>query len=282
MPATGIWLGNANYLSAPFRVSNSGYITATYGDIGGWNLGESYLQNSTGTLKINSGTDPNIFLGSSSGYHFRLTPSSISHYNGGSPTGKFTLTASPGAGDSHLSMSGNITGSTITGSSFTLVEGSTDNVWNTTKFRIGDSNTKIESINATGVITLYSGALPADITSGEEDGSANNAYSGGSQIELSTGGLKIYNIPTLGNAVTATSSLLNGSSGVPSTSITDYANPAYPASAGYGAAARQRMVVADPYNNNMLKRGLGVYYGTRTQVPTASTGVVGDLWVSWV
>ena len=282
VPATGIWLGNASYLSAPFRVSNSGYITATYGDIGGWNLGESYLQNSTGTLKINSGTDPNIFLGSSSGYHFRLTPSSISHYNGGSPTGKFTLTASPGTGDSHLSMSGNITGSTITGSSFTLVEGSTDNVWNTTKFRIGDSNTKIESINATGVITLYSGAVPADITSGEEGGSESSGYSGGSQIELSTGGLKIYNIPTLGNAVTATSSLLNGSSGLPSTSITDYANPAYPASAGYGAAARQRMVVTDPYNNNMLKRGLGVYYGTRTQAPTAATGVVGDLWVSWV
>jgi hypothetical protein len=41
------------------------------------------------------------------------------------------------------------------------------------------------------------------------------------------------------------------------------------------------MVVADPYNNNMLKRGLGVYYGTRTQAPTESTGVVGDLWVSW-
>jgi len=283
VPATGIWLGNASYLSAPFRVSNSGYITATYGDIGGWNLGESYLQNSTGTLKINSGTDPNIFLGSSSGYHFRLTPSSISHYNGGSPTGKFTLTASPGTGDSHLSMSGNITGSTITGSSFTLVEGSTDNVWNTTKFRIGDSNTKIESINATGVITLYSGAVPADITSGEEGGSESSGYSGGSQIELSTGGLKIYNIPTLGNAVTATSSLLTGTgSGVPNTSITDYQNPAYPASAGYGAAARQRMVVADPYNNNMLKRGLGVYYGTRTQAPTESTGVVGDLWVSWV
>jgi hypothetical protein len=280
VPATGIWLGNANYLSAPFRVSNSGYITATYGDIGGWNLGESYLQNSTGTLKINSGTDPNIFLGSSSGYHFRLTPSSISHYNGGSPTGKFTLTASPGTGDSHLSMSGNITGSTITGSSFTLVEGSTDNVWNTTKFRIGDSNTKIESINATGVITLYSGVLPADITNGEEDGSGYNGYSSGSKIELSTGGLKIYNIPTLGNAVTATSSLLNGSSGAPSTSITQYAS--YDASKGYGAAARQRMVVADPYNDNMLKRGLGVYYGTRTSVPTASTGVVGDLWVSWV
>jgi hypothetical protein len=177
-------------------------------------------------------------------------------------------------------MSGNITGSTITGSSFTLVEGSTDNVWNTTKFRIGDSNTKIESINADGVITLYSGNLPADITSGEEDGSGYNGYLSGSKIELSTGGLKIYNIPTLGNAVTATSSLLNGTSGLPNTNITKYA--LYDASKGYGAAARQRMVVADPYNDNMLKRGLGVYYGTRTQVPTESTGVVGDLWVSWV
>jgi hypothetical protein len=68
---------------------------------------------------------------------------------------------------------------------------------------------------------------------------------------------------------------------VPSTSITDYQNPAYPASKGYGAAARQRMVVADPYNNNMLKRGLGVYYGTRTNAPGETVGVVGDLWVSW-
>jgi hypothetical protein len=280
VPATGIWLGNANYLSAPFRVSNSGYITATYGDIGGWNLGESYLQNSTGTLKINSGTDPNIFLGSSSGYHFRLTPSSISHYNGGSPTGKFTLTASPGVGDSHLSMSGNITGSTITGSSFTLVEGSTDNVWNTTRFRIGDSNTKIESINATGVITLYSGQLPADI----EGGGAGTYLD--SKIELSTSGLKIYNIPTLGNNVTAIGRLTlnaDGTSGAPNTAITQYGSE-YPASTGYGSAARQRMIVSDPYNNNMLKRGFGVYYGTRTVAqaePSPTTGVVGDIWISW-
>jgi len=290
VPATGIWLGNANYLSAPFRVSNSGYITATYGDIGGWNLGESYLQNSTGTLKINSGTDPNIFLGSSSGYHFRLTPSSISHYNGGSPTGKFTLTASPGAGDSHLSMSGNITGSTITGSSFTLQEGGTYNIWNSTKFIVGDANSYISTDYGTGKITMFSGQLPADITGGEEDGSGYNGYLSESQIVLgaqtisqvvgnSVKGVRIYNIPTLGNYVTATASLLNGSSGVPSTNITQYAN--YDGTKGYGSAARQRMVVADPYNDNMLKRGLGVYYGTRTSVPTASTGVVGDLWVSW-
>jgi hypothetical protein len=290
VPATGIWLGHANYASAPFRVSNSGFLTATYGDIGGWSLGESYLQNSTGSLKINSGTDPNIFLGSSSGYHFRLTPSSISHYNGGSPTGKFTLTASPGAGDSHLSMSGNITGSTITGSSFTLQEGGLYNIWNSTKFIIGDANSFISTDYGSGTITMFSGQLPADITGGEEDGSGYNGYLSESQIVLgaqtisqvvgnSVKGVRIYNIPTLGNYVTATGSLLNGSSGAPSTNITQYAN--YDATKGYGAAARQRMVVADPYNDNMLKRGLGVYYGTRTSVPTASTGVVGDLWVSW-
>lgn len=276
-PDIGIWLGNTNYLSAPFRVNKSGYITATYGDIGGWNLGESYLQNSTGTLKINSGADPNIFLGSSSGYHFRLTPSSIAHYNGGSTTGQFTLTAAPGVNGSHLSMSGNITASTITGSSFTI--DNLYNKWDSTIFIVGDSNTKIESVNGSGVITLYSGTLPADITSGEEDGSGYNGYISSSKIQLSTTGVKIYNIPTLGNAVTATSSLLNGTSGVPSTSITQYAN--YDASKGYGSAARQRMVVADPYNDNMLKRGLGVYYGTKTSTPSASTGVVGDLWVSW-
>jgi hypothetical protein len=49
----------------------------------------------------------------------------------------------------------------------------------------------------------------------------------------------------------------------------------------YGKAARYRMIVADPYDNNQLKRGLGIYYGTRTSAPGASTGFVGDLWVSW-
>jgi hypothetical protein len=44
------------------------------------------------------------------------------------------------------------------------------------------------------------------------------------------------------------------------------------------------MIVSDPYNNNMLKRGFGVYYGTRTTAqaePSPTTGVVGDIWISW-
>lgn len=286
-PATGIWLGDADYADADFRVSTNGILRAKAGTVGGWSLAESYLQNSTGTLKINSGTEPSIYLGSSSGYHIRLDPDSITHYNGGSPTGRFTLTT---AGSGQLSLSGNITASSITGSSFTLQEGSTYNIWSSTKFIVGDSNSFISTDYGSGRITMFSGELPADITGGEEDGSGYNGYVSESQIVLgaqpisqvlgdSVKGVRIYNIPTLGNYVTATQSLLNGTSGVPSTSITQYAN--YDATKGYGSAARQRMVVADPYNDNMLKRGLGVYYGTRTSVPTASTGVVGDLWVSW-
>lgn len=111
-PSIGIWLGNSNFLSAPFAVSRSGYLTATYGEIGGWRLGGSYLQNSLGTLKINSGDSPSIYLGSASGQHIRMTPDSIAHYNGGSTTGKFTLNTVTG----NLTLSGDITaGSTING-----------------------------------------------------------------------------------------------------------------------------------------------------------------------
>lgn len=292
-PDVGIWLGNTNYLSAPFRVNKSGYITATYGDIGGWNLGESYLQNSTGTLKINSGTDPNIFLGSSSGYHFRLTPSSIAHYNGGSTTGQFTLTAAPGAGGSHLSMSGNITASTITGSTFTI--DNLYNKWDSEKFTVGDINTRIESISNTGVITFYSGIAPLEFSGVEFDadsgdsGSSGSTYTAISKMQLTTNGIIIQNIPGLGDGLTASGSLEYGNSGAPNTEITQYRSAGYVTagngpSYNYGKAARYRMIIADPYDDNKLKRGLGVYYGVRTGTnnpPSYTTGHVGDLWISW-
>lgn len=108
----GIWLGHADYLSAPFRVSKSGLVTASSGYIGGWQLGDSFLQNDTGTLKINSGSSPAIYLGPASGAHIRLTPDSITHYEGGSASGKFTLTTSNG----NVSLKGQLSaGSTITG-----------------------------------------------------------------------------------------------------------------------------------------------------------------------
>lgn len=258
----------------PFSVSSSGVLRAVSGQIAGWTLADSYFQNSSGTFKISS-QESALFLGDVNGSHIRITPNQIAHYNGGSTSNKFTLTTSTG----NLTLSGSITGSNITGSSFIIDE--TYNKWDSNKFIVGDSNTRIESVNNSNIITLYSGELGADIVTGEEDGSTSN-YISGSKIELTPSGLKIYNLPNIGNHVTAIDRLTlnaDGTNGTANAAITQYAN--YPSSAGYGSAARQRMIVSDPYNNNMLKRGLAVYYGTRTQAPSASTGVVGDLWVSW-
>jgi hypothetical protein len=118
LTAPGIWLGNANYLSAPFRVSKTGSLTASAGYIGGWKLLDNSLQNDAGTLKINSGLDPAIYLGPASGNHIALTPSSITHFENGLPSGKFTLTTSNG----NVSLKGQLTaGSTITGAVITSV-----------------------------------------------------------------------------------------------------------------------------------------------------------------
>ena len=41
-----------------------------------------------------------------------------------------------------------------------------------------------------------------------------------------------------------------------------------------------RTIVQDYYDDR-LYRGFAVYYGVRSSAPTGSTGLVGDLWVSW-
>jgi hypothetical protein len=109
-PATGIWLGDADYADADFRVSTNGVLRARSGTIGGWTLGTTYLQNTAETFKISS-QDSAIFLGNTSGSNIRITPDSIAHYNGGSTSGKFTLSATDGS----LTLSGAINGGSITG-----------------------------------------------------------------------------------------------------------------------------------------------------------------------
>jgi hypothetical protein len=75
--------------------------------------------------------------------------------------------------------------------------------------------------------------------------------------------------------------------GVASTLITQYYSGGYAYNDGrepsynYGSAARYRMIIADPYDYNKLKRGFGVYYGVRASAPGSSTGLVGDVWISW-
>lgn len=52
-PTTGIWLGHADYVDAPFRVSTTGILRAQSGTIGGWNITGSVLESSdTLTTKI--------------------------------------------------------------------------------------------------------------------------------------------------------------------------------------------------------------------------------------
>lgn len=103
-PSTGIWLGNSSYSSAPFSVSTNGVLKAESGTIGGWTLGSDYL--STTNFKI-SKADAAIYVGSVTGQHIRMSSSELAHYNGGSATGKFTLTASNG----NLTIGGTITAS---------------------------------------------------------------------------------------------------------------------------------------------------------------------------
>lgn len=103
-PATGIWLGDATYASAPFRVSTNGVIRANSGTIGGWTLASNYLQGTN--FQIHSG-DSTIYLGNTAGQHIRISSTELAHYNSTSTTGKFTLTASNG----NLTIGGTITAS---------------------------------------------------------------------------------------------------------------------------------------------------------------------------
>jgi len=105
-PATGIWLGDQTFASAPFSVAVNGVIKANSGTIGGWTLASSYLQNSAGTFQMNS-ANSTIYIGSyATSDHIRISASGgIQHTSsGGSATGKFTL--DPGGS---LTISGNVT-----------------------------------------------------------------------------------------------------------------------------------------------------------------------------
>jgi hypothetical protein len=107
-PATGIWLGNAAYVSAPFSVSVNGYLKAASGTVGGWNLTNSALTNTAQTFDLNSSTSTIRIGPYSSGDHIRISASGgITHANSsGVSTGKFTL--SP---NGNLTISGEITAS---------------------------------------------------------------------------------------------------------------------------------------------------------------------------
>lgn len=174
-PATGIWLGNASYSSAPFSVSTNGVIKANSGTIGGWTLADSYLQGTNFQINSSSST---MFIGPyASGDHIRISASGgIQHTNSsGSATGKFTLTP-----NGNLSLSG-----TFTISASSTIDGETAS---TVKSNSATGATAVQpgngvSLNPSKQITTISAADGLTITTG---GST-------ARVELTSAGLKAYN-----------------------------------------------------------------------------------------
>lgn len=154
-PATGIWLGNASYASAPFSVSVNGVIKANSGTIGGWTLGSTFLQGSNFEINSSSST---IFVGPTSGQHIRISSSGgIATYNGGTQTSAFNLSTS-----GSLSLSGSVSASSgsiggWTIGSTTLTGGGTTLNSNGTISVSGGSATT--SLNNNGTITINAGSI---------------------------------------------------------------------------------------------------------------------------
>ena len=115
----------------------------------------------------------------------------------------------------------------------------------------------------------------SDDTNSNPDGTGStvNSRDVNSEIILNSGstGLSIKGIPSLGN-YTRYNYPYNYYTNVEANDN----NSAY----GMGRAARLRTIVQDYYDDR-LYRGFAVYYGQRSNAPTGSTGLVGDLWVSW-
>jgi hypothetical protein len=187
-----------------------------------------------------------------------------------------------------LTAEGAIIKGAVQGGSFTLGGYESTNKWTSGEFKAGGATTYVQAL-ASGSATLY-----ASDTSSTEDDLDTNSQSTyltlgiPSQVKVTPTGVQIYGLPGVGNGLTATGTLINYyGTGVSDEATTQYRGGGYPATAGnlptqnYGKAARYRMIVADPYDSNMLKRGFGIYYGTRGSAPSASTGYVGDVWISW-
>jgi hypothetical protein len=148
-----------------------------------------------------------------------------------------------------------------------------NNAWSSSGFRMGSSGSYITYSGST--VTLKSGTTSnLDDSAGNPDGGGTtpNSRDVNSEIILNSGstGLSIKGIPSLGNYTKF------AGGGLYTNVEANDSNYLY----GMGRAARLRTIVQDYYDDR-LYRGFAVYYGVRSSAPTGSTGLVGDLWVSW-
>lgn len=209
-PATGMWLGDADYADAPFSVSKNGVIKANSGTIGGWSLANSYLQNSAGTFQINS-NESTIYIGPyATGDHLRISATGgIQHTNeDGNPTGNFTLTP-----NGNLTLSGEIT--ITSGDTYDDIQTAKSDAASaataaaSATTTANTANTTADSANAAAIAasTIAGTALQADgtyvtknssnqITKISTEGGiiiTSKASGQGSRVELTNTGLYAYN-----------------------------------------------------------------------------------------
>ena len=255
--------GNISASNGLFTVNN-GLLTAQSGTIGGWTITGSVLESavvSTNKITLNPAT-PKIAL----------------IQNG---TEKITIDPVEGIKDSTgnfiLTPAGNLT---LKGS-LTISTNPTYNYWTVNGFRAGAENTYLTTNVSTGVTLIQSADTTTDTTDGNTSGIAVPQ-----KIEVNSTQVIIQGLAGVGNGLTRYGDLIGYTAGVADSFITQYRSAGYSVagnepSATYGAPARYRMIVADPYDYNKLKRGFGVYYGVRSSAPPSSTGFVGDVWVSW-
>jgi hypothetical protein len=299
---------NSNVTSISGAVITSGVIKS--GNFPGTNG-----QTANGAGYSTTGTAIDLVNGTITSKQFRIDSSGNAHFVGALTSGVSVtapniigLTAlSAGTADGfgiypfYVNSAGKLTakGAEITGSlssgTFTLSGYESTNKWTGTEFRAGGANTYVQAL-AGGSATLYA----SDTSSTEQDDGGDEdpldtvfpstylTLGIPSQVKVTPTAVQIFGLPGVGNGLTATGTLINYyGTGASDEFTTQYRGGGYPATAGnlptqnYGRAARYRMIVADPYDNNMLKRGFGVYYGTRNSAPTASVGFVGDIWISW-
>jgi len=290
---------NANVTSISGAVITSGVIKSG-------NFPGSNGQTATGAGYSTTGTAFDLVNGTITSPQFRIDSSGNASFAGALSSGvsitaptisaltSFTVGSSGSGAYFYVNSSGLLTAEgaiikgVVQGGSFTLGGYESTNKWTSGEFKAGGATTYVQAL-ASGSATLYA----ADTSSSEADLDSSSASSYltlniPSQVLVTPYGVQIYGLSGVGNGLTATNTLINPSTGTgaSSTATTQYRAAGYYTSGNlpsynYGQAARYRMIVADPYDNNMLKRGLGVYYGTRSSAPSASTGFVGDLWVSW-
>jgi hypothetical protein len=286
--SVGIQGTAANGSTVNFYLSASdGYLFSQYGSIGGWTIDSNKLTSGGGASAVGVSADGAyaFYAGNATAASapFRVTSGGAITATNADLTGVIKATSgkignettgwningatlesygTPNGTDKVIlnSQTGEISGAKLSGANvvggqFSLQGSTTLNKWNTDSFRAGGANSYIEVTSSLISIIGAPESYTEEITS----------YAGGSKIYVDqTNGIRIFGIPLQRNI-----DMTDAGSG-------GYYRGQFP----LGRYPRQRTLVEDPVSGQTLL-GMGVYYGSITQAPSASTGYTGDLFVSW-